>query len=815
MNPAPAIRPTAAPKLAPVLAGAFAVAVGGVVLLGWTLEIPVLKSIRPDWVSMKPNTALAFILTGIALLSVARPSASLAFPRPSILGHCGRLCALLAGLIGLLTLGEYAFDWNPGIDQWLIPELAGTIGTSFPGRMAPEGAMGFVLLAGALGIISIPHRARWAVFASVISSLLVTILALAALLCYFTPILGSFGWWGRTIMAVPTGVLFAVLGTAVIAVARESGFLSWSLSGRTTVAFFCGLVLLACIGLNISRGQFAMHEADTRIAHDEKVLGEVEGILAGVTSAQTHVRGYLLTGDRRFLKSFLAAGARCERALGELRQLVADSSRQQSQFARVDEQVSVALHWFGKVIDAGQSGVSPAVRREMVNHGEDVMDRLRLTFRQVEDEDFWLFQHAREDAQAVVRLSYSIVSISTFASLGIFLTVLFRLNHAAGERQRADESLRVSETRYRSLFENMLEGFAYCRMIFAGGRPQDFVYLSVNNAFENLTGLRGVVGKKVTEVIPGIRETDPELLEIYGRVVQTGLPEKIEIYVEALQAWFEIAIYRPAPEHFVAVFDVITERKRTEESIRRLNAELEQRVRHRTTELEAANRELEAFAYSVSHDLRAPLRSIDGFSHILLEGHAGNLDAEGRDCLKRVRAASQRMGQLIDDLLTLSRVTRDEMHREPVDLSTVARTIAAALQERQPGRQVAFVIAGDMAAEGDPRLLRVMLENLFGNAWKFTGKRNAAVIEFGQVEHAGRTEYFVKDNGAGYDMAYADKMFGAFQRLHTSADFPGTGIGLATVQRIIHRHGGRIWAEGETDRGATFHFTLPKKENRL
>lgn len=257
----------------------------------------------------------------------------------------------------------------------------------------------------------------------------------------------------------------------------------------------------------------------------------------------------------------------------------------------------------------------------------------------------------------------------------------------------------------------------------------------------------------------------------------------------------------------------VTAQRQAEDEIHKLNRELEARVIERTRELEHANRELESFSYSVSHDLRAPLRAIDGFSEALLEDYSDKLDEQGKTYLSYLQEGSRDMSDLIDGLLKLSRSTRGEMSRENIDLSGLVRSVVDELQQAEPERQVTLVVAENIKVDADPRLLKVVMENLLGNAWKYTGKTPAAMIEFGIEEQGDETVYFVRDNGAGFDMAYVDKLFLPFHRLHKTDEFTGIGIGLATVQRIIHRHGGKLWAQGGVGEGACFYFTLREERS--
>lgn len=375
------------------------------------------------------------------------------------------------------------------------------------------------------------------------------------------------------------------------------------------------------------------------------------------------------------------------------------------------------------------------------------------------------------------------------------------------QHKKAPEDLQASETRYRRLFESARDGILIL----------DATTRKITDANPFMVELMGYsrdefLGKELWEI--GLLKDEEASraafreLQQNGYIRYEGLP--LETKAGARRELEFISNVYAEDGHQVIQCNIrdITERRRAEAEVERLHAELELRVTERTAQLQSANQELEAFSYSVSHDLRPPLRHINGFSLALLEDYADQLDEVGQGYLRELRDASQEMAQLIDDVLHLARVSRSEMRREDVNLSRLAQEVIAELQKGEPERKVSVSIKKPLVTHGDRRLLKTMLNNLLGNAWKFTSKREAAEIAFGQEEKNGESCYFVRDNGAGFDMTYADKLFGVFQRLHTTSEFEGTGIGLATVQRIISRHGGRVWPEGEVEKGATFYFTL-------
>jgi signal transduction histidine kinase len=371
-----------------------------------------------------------------------------------------------------------------------------------------------------------------------------------------------------------------------------------------------------------------------------------------------------------------------------------------------------------------------------------------------------------------------------------------------------------------------IDGFEACRMIKAESPDLPVIFVTaLNHIVDKVKGFQAggvdylVKPYQTEEVLARIRvhlelRRTRLLLEAQNQklVAEITRRQQAEYELQHVNARLELLVKERTSQLAranLSLSEEIQERKCAEEELQKLYNELEARVHDRTVQLEAANQELEAFSYSVSHDLRAPLRALDGFSQALTEEYFDKLEGDGQDYLQHIRQAALRMQTLIDDLLRLSRLTSGGIHRTPIDLSQLACESFQSLEKNYPYRDIIFRVAPDLQVYADANLMRVVLENLLSNALKFTSKHPSAMIEVGSLDGSDGPVYYVHDDGAGFDMKYADRLFGTFQRLHNANEFEGTGVGLSIVQRIIHRHGGRVWAESAVEQGATFYFTLP------
>ena len=589
------------------------------------------------------------------------------------------------------------------------------------------------------------------------------------------------------------------------------------------------------------------------VAHTWQVINAVERVLGSLKDAETGTRGYLLTGDDTYLAPYALAKAALPEELNQLQQLTTDNPQEQGRIAEMRAVIDQRLQTLDEGVKERSEGNTNSIRLfVLTGTGKTEMDHVRNLSAAMQSTEQSLLKQ-RTEAAAVARNKADATLIGA-SSLDIVLLILLFLNlsreramryKAAEVAERLQELQSISDValtrltlaeltdelldRVRTVTHadgvvlcmwhdgeievNAANGIAVNHGLRIKLDPTDPLYQAATaNRVVTLTGtsaahvpLDGLSREMHAVLVLPLTISDRVVgILMAGRRAANAFEDTDQQLLTVVADRIALSLAR------VNAYEAEREARRlaeaSAEEVQALNTELEERVRQRTAELEATNRELEAFSYSVSHDLRAPLRSVDGISVALEEDYGEQLTPEARDFLRRIRAGVQKMGQLIDALLQLSRITRAELTREDIDVTELAEEVAADLRQQNPTRNLTLRIQPGMRADADPRLLRVALANLLGNAVKFTAKKEVAVIDVGQSPET--NEFFVRDNGAGFDMQYAGKLFTAFQRLHGDRDFQGSGIGLATVSRVVRRHGGKTRAESAVGDGATFLFTL-------
>jgi len=568
------------------------------------------------------------------------------------------------------------------------------------------------------------------------------------------------------------------------------------------VAGFALAVLSLIVVVTIShqaRKQF--QEATQAVTHTREVLEKLGDLTGGLSEMESAARSFAISGKQSHLSPFYTAAEAVPSQVDQLKLLLRDDPGQLRSVTGIEPVIARHLKVMKDMVELGDKNLFRGYgQRSLTDEGNDLMEQIRAAFNTMGKE-----QRARLDQEQTVVVGKA-ARVTLISSAGSALAGVLVLACGACAllalhgRGKAEEKL-------DRLLGSMPDALV---IVNAEGK-----IVGTNAHTAKLFGYsdRELQGESMALLVPErFRKPQRQYYTAFfsprgGQILETTM-ELCGLHKDGREFPIEVSTKPLAAEKGLVVTSAIrdiTDRKRVEQQIFKLNKELERRA----MELENANKELEAFSYSVSHDLRSPLQNIDSFSLILMEDYANQLDPEGLDYVQRLRGCCQHMEEIIHALLALSKMMRTELLVDHFDLTALANSVAADLNQKKPDRLVDWVIAEGLTAEGDPQLLRVVLENLFGNAWKFTMNRPRARIEFGALPQAnGARTYFVRDNGAGFDMTLADQLFTPFKRLHDQSEFRGTGIGLATVQRVIYRHQGKIWAEGAVDHGATFCFTL-------
>jgi PAS domain S-box-containing protein len=785
------------------LAAALAMALGLLTLSGRALGLHALASLLPGAVEMKVNTGIGVFCAGLSLLMLSE--------RPSrLFERCAQALALLVAIIGIATLGEYLSGWNLGIDELLAKDTSQAYNV-FRGRMSPLSAVSFAALGISLALLR--HRALRA--AATAGAVLAAITASVSLLGYL---------WNAGELITDRWVPPVALNTACCLMLLSVGILLSprrsersltadlaalpSVEAKTLIGFAIGFCLLLIGGGYTYRTNAEFASSSAWVAHSQEVRASLQAVYGSLAGAELAERDYLITADPHRLQDYEALKSDVEAGLGRVGRLTQDNPVQQANVARLSSLVAGRLDDINEGLrvfaSSGLAAARVALARsrelnpiEKVHAQTDAMDGL--------ERGYLAEREAAATRSRVTTLISLIVTLA--AAAAVFIALFAGIHREMRARRRSDAELVEANRFLDSLIENLP-----IAVVIKDLRTLTFV--RQNRAFEQLFGFEReeLSGKSAHELFTAeeadfIVAKDREalaagaLVEIPEHTIHTRHHGSRTFHTMKMP----ILGRDQKPQYLMAISIDVTQRKLSEQAVHELNAALEAKA----AQLQATNRELESFSYSVSHDLRAPLRGIDGFAMMLEEDYAARLDSEGRRYLSVIREASRRMGALIDDLLAFSRLGKQSMASHEIDMAAMVRDVVQELLHSHRGQAPEIVIGELPPVQADSALLRQVWTNLIANAVKYSSKSERPRIEIAAAPGDGEIVYSVRDNGVGFDMEYVGKLFGVFQRLHRADEFTGTGVGLAIVHRIITRHGGRVWAEGRLNEGAAFFFALP------